>query len=62
MVYHRFPQMQICPNALKNQAMKKKDETEQRLHTFLTTTRDGGERSAARSGRFTRADVNPGTL
>jgi len=41
--------------------MTRKEETEQRLHTFLTTTRDGGERSAARSGRFTRADVNPGT-
>lgn len=41
--------------------MGTKEETEQRLHTLLTTTRDGGERSAARSGRFTRADVNSGT-
>jgi len=41
--------------------MRSKEETEQKLHTFLTTTRDEGERLAARSGRFTRADVNPGT-
>jgi len=41
--------------------MRTKEETEHRLHTLLTTTRDGGERSAARSGRFTRADVSPDT-